>query len=195
MQETVDARGCGKASVIKTKIALEKVDIKNVLTIVDNEKAKNEIFDLVKSLNLKCNIIENHGEFYIDIVKTEAGMSLKMNEKKDMYDSVVLCASDSFGDGNKELGDILMRGYFYTLTELKIVPNTIIFLNSGIKLTTKGSPILKELRNLESKGVEIITSETCLDFYNLKSDLEVGGVSTMYKISEALNNTKKVIRL
>ncbi len=196
MKRTVDARGLGcPIPVIKTKKALEEIKNGNVLTIVDNEIAKENVSKLVKSLNFEYNISENKGEFYIDIIKGKTSDMIQTKEVNDRYDSVILCTSDVFGDGDRTLGDILIRGYFYTLTESDILPKVIIFLNSGAKLTTNGSKVIKDLRALEEKGVEILTCGTCLDFYNLKSDLEVGGVSNMYTISEYLNNTKKVIRL
>ncbi len=196
MKRTVDARGLGcPIPVIKTKKALEEIKNGSVLTIVDNEIAKENVSKLVKSLNFEYNISENKGEFYIDIIKGETDQVVRIDEIGDKYDSVILCTSDVFGDGDRTLGDVLIRGYFYTLTESDILPKIIIFLNSGAKLTTKGSKILKDLRMLEEQGVEILTCGTCLDFYDLKSDLEVGGVSNMYTISEYLNKTKKVIRL
>lgn len=193
MQTTVDARGLScPVPVIKTKKALE--DNGNVLTIVDNEIAKENVTKLVKSLNYSFNCIEDNGEFYIDINK---GVEVEpvVKDIESMFDSAVLVGSKHFGDGDPDLGDILIKGYFYTLSEMDTVPKVIIFLNSGAYLTCEDSKLLKDLKILEAKGVEILTCGTCLDFYNITSKLSVGGVSNMYTIAEHLNNVKKVIKL
>lgn len=195
MQTTVDARGLGcPMPVIKTKKALDALETGNVLTIVDNNIAKENVTKLAKSLHYTCHVVEDKGEYYIDITKGESTETMPQSSG-DFYDSVILCGSDKFGEGDPDLGDILIKGYFYTLSEVNLVPKTIIFLNSGVKLTTEGSKVLKDLKVLESKGVEIISCGTCLDFYNVTSDLAVGGISNMYTIVEHLNNSKKVIKL
>lgn len=195
MQTTVDARGLGcPVPVIKTKKALEALESGNVLTIVDNKVAMENVTKLVKNLQYSYNVVEDKGEFYIDITKgTDVEISVKSTD--NLYDSVVLVGSNKFGEGHSDLGDILVKGYFYTLSEMDTYPKAIIFLNSGAYLTCEESKVLKDLKILESKGVEIITCGTCLDFYNLSSKLEVGGVSNMYTIVEHLNSSKKVIRI
>jgi len=195
MQTTVDARGLGcPVPVIKTKKALDAIAEGNVLTIVDNMIAKENVTKLAKSLHFECHVVEDDGEFFIDITKNTDTETI-IEKKGDFFDSVVLCGSDKFGDGDDDLGDILIKGYFYTLSELDVVPKTIVFLNSGVKLATEGSKVLKDLQTLESKGVEIVSCGTCLDFYGLTSSLSVGGISNMYTIVEHLNNSMKVIKL
>lgn len=195
MQTTVDARGLGcPIPVIKTKKALDAIAAGNVLTIVDNSIAKENVTKLAKSLHCECHVVEDDGEFYIDITKN-TDSEVVVESRGDFFDSVVLCGSDKFGEGDDDLGDILIKGYFYTLSELDVVPKAIIFLNSGVKLTSESSKVLKDLKALESKGVEIISCGTCLDFYDLTSKLAVGGVSNMYTIVEHLNNSMKVIKL
>jgi len=195
MQTTVDARGLGcPTPVIKTKKALEGIEQGNVLTIVDNEIAKNNVAKLAQSMNLECHIVEDGNEFYIDITKS-VSEQVQSVDTGDLFDTAVLVTSQYFGSGDDDLGEILMKGYFYTLAESDLVPKAIMFLNGGVKLTVEGSPILKDLKALEAKGVEIISCGTCLDFFNLTSDLGVGGISNMYTIVEHMNNCKKVVRL
>jgi len=195
MQTTVDARGLGcPVPVIKTKKALEAIEAGNVLTIVENTIARENVTKLVRSLNYEFHVVEDNGEFYIDITKGE-GVEIAVKDTGNFFDSVILCGSNKFGEGNPDLGDILIKGYFYTLSELDVVPKAIIFLNSGVHLATTNSKVLKDLTTLESKGVEIISCGTCLDFYGIASELAVGGVSNMYTIVEYMNNSKKVIRI
>ena len=43
--------------------------------------------------------------------------------------------------------------------------------------------------------MEVLSCGTCLDFFELKEDLQVGGVTNMYTIVEALNGAGKTIVL
>lgn len=198
MQITVDARGLNcPIPLIKTKKALEKVAKGNVLTIVDNNIAKENITKLIKSMNYDYNVVEENGEFYIDINKDFENIDMEtiVDEITSAYDSVVLVSSNKFGEGDSDLGDILIKGYFYALSEMDTFPKSIIFLNSGVLLTADDSKILKDLKVMESKGVEILSCGTCVDFYGLKNKLAVGGLSNMYTIVELMNNCKKLIKL
>jgi selenium metabolism protein YedF len=99
------------------------------------------------------------------------------------------------GRGDEQLGQILVRGFFHALGEVQPLPDTIIFLNSGVKLTVTGSPVLEDLRALRARGVEILACGTCLGHYGLKEQIAVGEVSNMYAIAETLLNAGKVVSL
>lgn len=99
---------------------------------------------------------------------------------------VVLISSDQIGRGEPELGHILMRSFLYTLREVEPRPDTLIFLNTGVQLTTEGSPILEDLQALEEAGLQILVCGTCLDYFHLKERVRVGQVSNMYAIAETL---------
>lgn len=43
------------------------------------------------------------------------------------------------------------------------------------------------------QGVEILTCGTCLDFYHLKENLLIGGITNMYSIVETLEKADLVI--
>jgi hypothetical protein len=47
---------------------------------------------------------------------------------------------------------------------------------------------------LAEQGVEILSCGTCLDFYQLKSELGVGSVTNMYEIAQSQMEATKVIR-
>ncbi|HAA34167.1 MAG TPA: sulfurtransferase-like selenium metabolism protein YedF, partial [Firmicutes bacterium] len=69
----------------------------------------------------------------------------------------------------------------------------LFFLNSGVFLTTEGSPVLEELSQLAAEGVEIFSCGTCLDYYNLKDKLRVGQVTNMYDSVESMQSATKCI--
>ena len=45
-----------------------------------------------------------------------------------------------------------MKGFIYTLTEVEVLPKTIIFYNEGVKLAVENSESLNDLKNLEERG-------------------------------------------
>ena len=197
MKVEVDARGldCPKP-VIQTKKALENLKEGSIVTVVDNTIAKENVSKLAKSMNLHYNVAEKNGYFYIDIFKgEEMGPEILGEEKPTLNDLVILVGTDKLGEGSNELGEVLIQGYFYTLTEVKPYPKAVIFLNAGVNLTIDESPVIDHLRTLEAKGVEILSCGTCLDYFNVKDKLGVGGVSNMYTIVEMMNGAKNTIKL
>ena len=98
------------------------------------------------------------------------------------------------GQGDGELGAVLMKGFLFALGQLPELPRTVLFYNGGARLTVEGSDSLEDLRTLEAQGVEILTCGTCLSFYGLTEKLAVGGVTNMYSIVEKLAGASRVIR-
>jgi len=65
---------------------------------------------------------------------------------------VLVLSGDQMGRGEPELGAILIRTFFHTLTEMAALPQAIIFYNTGVKLTIEGSPVLEDSHGAGSKG-------------------------------------------
>ena len=193
----IDARGlaCPKP-VIETKKAIESINSGKVKVIVDNYIAKENIIKLSRSMNLEFNILKEEDSFIeIEIIKGEFLENIIEEKSNDIDNSCVFISSDKIGEGDIELGKILMKGFVYTLTETKPYPRYIILVNSGVNLSTSNEDTIENLKKLENFGVEIVSCGTCLDFYNLKESLKVGRVSNMYDILEIMKNTDKTISL
>ena len=106
----------------------------------------------------------------------------------------MVVASDRMGEGNDELGKVLIKSFIFAVTQLEQLPKTMLFYNGGATLTTEGSNSLEDLKSLEAQGVEILTCGTCLDYYGLKDKLAVGGVTNMYSIVETMAGAGRIIR-
>ena len=107
----------------------------------------------------------------------------------------VLIKSCFLGVGDETLGSTLMKAFIFTLTQSKPLPKKIMFLNSGVKLTTENEETVKNLQVLEKEGTEIVSCGTCLDFYNLKDKLQVGSVGNMYDIVDSLNQSSNKLSI
>lgn len=179
--------------VINTKKYFDSIDEGESTVIVDNEIAKNNIIKFAKSNNYLSEIIKQENELYYIKVTKQSGNA----KDKDLVDDgyTILVSTDKLGEGSEELGNILMKSYFYALSESDKLPTNIIFLNKGVFLTTEGSQILNILEEMSKKGIAISSCGTCLDFYNLKDKLKLGEISNMYFIVEKINDSTKVIKL
>lgn len=179
--------------VINTKKYFDSISQGEGTVIVDNEVAKNNIIKFAKNNNYLSEIVKMENElYYIKVVK-EVENTKDKNSLNDGY--TILVTTDKLGEGSEELGKILMKSYFYAVSENDKLPTNIIFLNSGVFLTTEGSEVLDILEAMGKKGVAISSCGTCLDFYNLKDKLKLGEISNMYFIVEKISNSSKVIKL
>ena len=107
---------------------------------------------------------------------------------------VAVLSANTMGNGEEQLGKILMKSFIFALTKQDHLPETILCYNSGAYLTCEGSDSLEDLKSLEAEGVKILTCGTCLDFYGLKEKLAVGGVTNMYEIVEIMENAGTIVR-
>ncbi|OHW61618.1 SirA-like protein [Andreesenia angusta] len=201
MMIEIDARGenCPKP-VIMTKKALESIGAgEGIVTIVDNEMAKENVSKLLKSMDIDFKVDQKEGDYYITAGSVEveiAGAGAKKDSDENVSkNTVIMFDKDKMGHGNDELGAVLIKGFIYTLTELEELPSALLFVNSGIKLTTTGSAVIEDIKQLEARGVEILSCGTCLDYYGLQDGLEVGGVTNMYTIVEKLMEASNTIKL
>ena len=108
--------------------------------------------------------------------------------------TVVAVTADHMGEGNEELGKVLIKGFLFAQTQLENLPDTILFYNGGAKLTCEGSDSIEDLKKLEEAGVRILTCGTCLNYYGLTEKLKVGGVTNMYVIAQTMAEADLVVR-
>ena len=106
---------------------------------------------------------------------------------------MVCITGETMGRGDEALGAILMKGFVNTIKEIEPLPRRIVFYNGGVKLAIEGSPVLPALKELESRGVELLICGTCADFYTVKEKVAVGRISNMYDILGALTGASKVV--
>lgn len=109
--------------------------------------------------------------------------------------AVILIGSDRMGDGNEELGRLLMKNFIITLLDLEELPDRIFFVNSGVLLAAQGSEVIEALEELGNRGVEVLSCGICLDFYKKKELLAAGAVTNMFTIAESMLQARSVVRL
>lgn len=199
MSKVLDARGweCPKP-VIETRKALQS---ENALTvIVDNRAARENISRLASKSGCKFRVEEKDDGVYIHIEREGDAPAQQEPEPGPYIECaggklVLMIAADTLGSGDDELGNVLMRVFMPTFLEVEPRPDTMIFINSGVKLTVSDSPVLEDLQALASEGVEILVCGTCLNYFDLTDKIAAGEISNAYTIAETLLRAGKTVRL
>ena len=105
----------------------------------------------------------------------------------DLPTSYVVCIKgELMGDGDPELGKLLMETFVDNLKLQEQLPTHVILYNGGVKLAMKESPVCNSLTELEELGTRIMLCGTCIDHYGLQFDIGVGMISNMVVITETL---------
>ncbi len=112
-----------------------------------------------------------------------------------MKDTVILVTNNGMGKADIALQHKLAAKYFELLMQNTHLPAAICFYTEGVKLSVTASPVLEQLKALEAKGVRLILCSTCLDFYGLSDQIQVGIVGGMSDIIEAQTKASKVITI
>lgn len=202
MIKTVDARGLAcPQPVVLTGKAIAVAD--RVTVIVNDAVAVENITRLARSRGFSVETTEKADGIYLGLRREGAGVASTDAEpviscavsQPASGQLVIFVPSDSLGRGPGELGERLMGAFFHSLLEVAARPGTIIFMNSGVKLTAEGSRALDDLRALAEQGVDILSCGTCLSYFELTEKLAVGRVSNMYDIATALLEAGRVVEL
>jgi selenium metabolism protein YedF len=110
-------------------------------------------------------------------------------------DTVILITNNGMGHGPEDLQLTLLNKYLQLLDQNGELPAAICFYTEGVKLVTDGSPVLDQLRTIETKGVRLIVCSTCLNYFGLTDKVKTGIVGSMADILEAQQKAGKVISL
>lgn len=197
---TVNAMGDNcPIPVIKTKKAMQALTgPETIEVLVDNEIAVQNVTKMATASGGQVSSQKiTDGEFKIT-VQMEGALSAEEEEAGCMPDArdntVIVVSSERMGEGNDELGKVLIKGFIFAVTQLDTLPKTMLFYNGGATLTAEGSDSLEDLKSLEAQGVEIMTCGTCLDYYGLKEKLQVGTVTNMYSIVETMAKAGRIVK-
>jgi len=112
-----------------------------------------------------------------------------------MQNTIILVTSNGIGKADENLQQLLAEKYFELLLQNGSLPAAICFYTDGVKLICEGSPVIEQLRSLESQGVRLVICSTCLNYFNLSEKVQAGIVGGMGDILDAQIKADKVITL
>ena len=175
---------------------------------VDNEVAVQNLLRLAKSQGMEAETVKaGEADFTVKMTagaaasgETVKASSIEAQEQPIETDGpirkgmVAVIASDKMGEPDEALGKVLIKGFIYALAGQDLLPETVIFYNGGVRLSTEDSDSLEDLAQMESAGVEILSCGTCLKHLGLEGKLKVGKVSNMYEIVEKMTGASLIVR-
>ena len=199
--KTVDACGLTcPAPILLVKDTVEKEALKELVVLVDNKAACENVTRFLTNKGYSVNPVTNENPIRVEanlsgeFVESTSSPSAD-SDQQDVKKNVVLIMSDCMGQGADELGRKLMINYIKTLKEMGDELWQIIFVNSGVKMTINSSPVVEDLKNYEKAGVTILACGTCLDFYELLDEKAAGETTNMLDIVTATQLADKVITM
>jgi len=201
---TVDARGLAcPQPVLETKRVLEQEAADTFKVLVDDSTARENICRFARNKGCDVDVKDSgQGEYEITINRAgpelpaerqEVPVACEVPEMALQVKNVVFIGNCAMGKGDDDLGVKLMRGFLRTWIDVSPKPWRMIFINSGVKLTTVDEEAVEAVSLLEEKGVEILSCGTCLSFFGLENNLKVGKVTNMFEVIDTLNAATKVI--
>lgn len=200
----VDTKGqlC-PAPLIATKRALKESAIGESFSIlIDNQVSLSNVSRFLKDNNTNFATSEKDGIWSLTVTKS-TGELVKPNTEEycetdvphfQKGDIVVAISSDRMGEGDAELGSLLMINFIKAVHDLDILPSKIVFYNRGVFLGKRNSPSIDLLKDLDRMGVSLFLCGTCINHYSLQEEIEIGTVSNMFEIVQIMASAGKVIK-
>jgi selenium metabolism protein YedF len=196
----IDARGLAcPAPVLQTKAALQEERPASVRVLIDNVASQQNVQRFLESQGFQTELEQTGGDFIVVATGGLGNASLRqpvsVPPAKTTQKIMVMCATDRMGFGDDELGRKLMVNYLRTLKEMGDDLWRLVFVNSGVMLTTEGSQVLDDLKDYETAGLKILVCGTCLDHFDLLAQKQVGETTNMLDIVTAMQLADKVINI
>jgi selenium metabolism protein YedF len=197
--KSIDCRGLAcPAPVLTAKEAIEKEGLYELTLLVDNEAAKQNVSRFLKTQNFEVSVREEGEDFRVTgSRKGPSGPELPVVESPETEKKkiLVMLTGDRMGRGDDELGATLMVNFIKTLKEMGDELWRLVLVNGGVKLTIAGSEVLQVLKELEESGVYILVCGTCLTYFNLLDQKQVGETTNMLDIVTAMQLADTVINI
>jgi selenium metabolism protein YedF len=200
----VDTKGqlCPAPLIAAKKALKETAAGESFIILTDNLTSFDNLNCFLKDNKAEIEVSESGGVWTLTITKTTGDV---VQTKAEEYcaspishfekgNFVVVISSDKMGEGDDQLGLLLMTNFIKALKDLEKLPLKMIFYNNGVKLATNSSPVIEHLRDLEKMGVEMMLCATCVNHYSIESVIGAGTVSNMYSIAEAMSSAGNIVR-
>jgi selenium metabolism protein YedF len=200
----VDTKGqlCPAPLIAARKALRETAEGESFIVLTDNQTSFDNLSRFLKDNKAEFQVNMAEGVWTLTITKTIGDV---VNTKTKEYcassvshfekgNYVVAITSDKMGDGDDELGHLLISNFIKALKDLDKLPRHMVFYNRGVTLAIKDSPVIEHIKDLEKMGVEIHLCATCVNHYRLEKNIVVGTLSNMYSIAEVMASAGNVIR-
>ncbi|HAM09571.1 MAG: hypothetical protein A2X05_01890 [Bacteroidetes bacterium GWE2_41_25] len=200
----VDTKGqlC-PAPLIATKRALKETPSgESFIVLIDNQTSFSNVSRFLSDNNTPCTVSEKEGIWSLTVTRTSGELAKPNAEEYCTIDVphfrkgdfVVAISSDKMGEGDPDLGTLLMTNFIKAIHDLDILPSKMVFYNRGVFLGRKDSALIELLKDIERMGVALFLCGTCINHYSLKDEIQIGAVSNMFEIAQIMSSAAKVIK-
>jgi len=200
----VDTRGQScPAPLIATKRALrETLEGESFELFTDSQAAFNNISRFLKDNDTEFKIKESEGFWKLTVSKGNKEIDHPWAEEYctgtiphfSKGNFVIAFSSDVMGNGDEELGHLLIANFIKALKDLDTLPDKMVFYNKGVTLGSDDSPVVEYIREIEKMGVGVLLCSTCLKFYSLEEKVSVGSLSNMFEIAQIMASAGNVVK-
>ena len=196
----LDCRGMAcPQPVIKTREVLEQKPA-SLTVLVDNAPASENVRRLLEKSGYGSVNVEQR-EASLWAVEASAACAACAEAEavieaagERTSRTLVFLSTDTLGHGSDELGAKLMANFLLTLPEMGANLWRVVMVNGGVKLASQPGRALEALKKLEEKGVSLLVCGTCLEYFGLLEQKQVGETTNMLDIVTSLDLADKVIR-
>src|ERR1035437_10195251 len=161
------------APLIATKRALKETpEGESIIVLTDNQTSFNNLCRFLKDNSTDFKVSEADGVWTLTITKISGELPHPNAEDYctpsvshfDKGNFVIVFANDKMGEGDPDLGYLLIGNF------------------------------IKALKDLEKMGVELLICATCVNHYKLESILGAGTLSNMYSIAEVMASAGSILK-
>ncbi len=185
----IDARDYGcELPVTMVQAALSKVKSGVVEILVSGDDVLENLKRFARDNAMSLDAEKAGNDWKVKI--TKGSVAFREQVKGEAPEKIFLVVSSDVLGKEEDLGRILIRSFFESMRATGEYPHTMFFLNAGVRLTTVNDEIVPILRELEQKGVEMLSCLTCLKYYGLESQLKVGSPGSMVQPVGAITKYK-----
>ena len=189
----IDTKGqtCPRPLIMLKEALLEIPEGDPIQVITDNETSLKNLLSYLNDQGASPDV-ETKGKVHtITTLRPAASVAdsdpaAYCSTESVSNDYVVCLKSNMMGEGDPDLGKLLMETFVENLKLQEHLPTHVVMYNSGVKLAMKESPVCNSLTELEELGTRIMLCGTCIDHYGLQFDIGVGMISNMVVITETL---------
>jgi len=197
--KSLDTKGmrCPQPLIMLKEALLNLKEGEEIRVEVDNDISLKNLLSYLKDQGVEPDISTSGKVHTLVALKPEKDITGKdpaIYCTADLNTDYVVCIKgELMGDGDPELGKILMETFVENLKLQEQLPTHVVLYNGGVKLAMKQSPVCHSLTELEELGTRIMLCGTCIDHYGIQMDIGVGMISNMIVITETLASAGHVV--
>jgi selenium metabolism protein YedF len=197
--KTIDAKGllCPRPLIMLKEALLEMEPGEALKVETDNDTSLKNLLSYLKDQGVEPQQNTSGAVHTLLLTIPQKEMSLGDPAaycSPDLPRDYVVCVrGEHMGEGDPELGKVLMETFMENLKLQEQLPTHVILYNGGVKFALKSSPVCSSLAELEELGTRIMLCGTCVDHYGIQPDIGVGMISNMISLTETLAGAGHVV--